>query len=212
MYLYGTGNISVCYGFNAKIISMHFFVTLLLSIAGLTACSSGNKNISYINSPTMENSAASVHDFVMLSLEGDTIPLSDFAGKVLVIVNVASKCGLTPQYKEIEAFYRKYKDKGVEVLGFPANNFLSQEPGTNEDIREFCERNYGVTFNMFSKISVKGKNMAPLYQYLTSKEKNGVEDAPVKWNFQKFLVDGNGKLVRSFSPKTSVEDPNSLEQ
>lgn len=192
---------------------MHYLIYFSLTILTMVACSSKQSEITYINNTAMTSDyqPASVHDFTMLSLEGDTIPLADFKGKVLVIVNVASKCGLTPQYKEIEAFYRQYKDRGVEVLGFPANNFLSQEPGSNQDIKDFCERNYGVTFPMFSKISVKGKNMAPLYQYLTSKDINGVEDAPVKWNFQKFLVDGEGKLVRSFGPKTTVEEQEFLD-
>jgi glutathione peroxidase len=192
---------------------MSYLLYFSLTILTMVACSSKQTEITYINNTAMtsDSQPSSVHDFTMLSLEGDTVSLADYKGKVLVIVNVASKCGLTPQYKEIEAFYRKYKDRGVEVLGFPANNFLSQEPGSNEDIKEFCERNYGVTFPMFSKISVKGKNMAPLYQYLTSKDINGVEDAPVKWNFQKFLVDGEGKLVRSFGPKTTVEEQEFLD-
>jgi glutathione peroxidase len=192
---------------------MSYLLYFSLTILTMAACSSKQSEITYINNIAMTsaNQPNSVHDFTMLSLEGDTIPLVDFKGKVLLIVNVASKCGLTPQYKEIEAFYKQYKDRGVEVLGFPANNFLSQEPGSDSDIKEFCERNYGVSFPMFSKISVKGKNMAPLYQYLTSKEINGVEDAPVKWNFQKFLVDGEGKLVRSFGPKTTVEEQEFLD-
>ena len=152
-------------------------------------------------------SANSVYDFSMTSIEGDTINLSQYKGKILVIVNTASKCGLTPQYKEIEAFYKTYKEKGVEVLGFPANNFLSQEPGSDKEIASFCISNYGVSFQMFSKISVKGKDIHPLYQYLTQKSKNGILDAAVSWNFQKFVIDQNGKLITSFSPKTSVSEP-----
>lgn len=154
--------------------------------------------------------ATSVYDFTMKTLYGEDKKLSDFKGKVLVIVNTASKCGLTPQYAEIEAFYNNYKDKGVEVLGFPANNFLWQEPGTDDEIAKFCEENYGVSFTMFSKISVKGKDIDPLYSYLTKKENNGVLDADVSWNFQKFVIDRNGKLITFFTPKTTVTSPEFL--
>ncbi|MCS6819041.1 MAG: glutathione peroxidase [Chitinophagales bacterium] len=156
--------------------------------------------------PPLNPPVQSVHEFTMKTIDGKELSLSTFKGKVLLIVNVASKCGLTPQYKEIEALYRKYKDKGLVVLGFPANNFLGQEPGTDKEIKEFCTTKYDVTFPMFSKISVKGKDQHPLYQYLTQKSNNGVIDADVKWNFQKFLVDKNGKVITSFSPQTSVND------
>jgi|688.fasta_scaffold291761_2 glutathione peroxidase len=149
----------------------------------------------------------SVHDFKVKDIDGNEVSLSKYKGKVLVFINTASKCGLTPQYKDIQAFYEEYKSKGVEVLGFPANDFMGQEPGSEKEIKEFCSTKFAVTFPMFSKISVKGSNMAPLYKYLTDKKQNGVEDAPVKWNFQKFLVDKNGKLVKSFAPSTSVTDP-----
>lgn len=149
----------------------------------------------------------SVHDFEMVTIDGQKVSLSQYKGKVLVIVNVASKCGLTPQYVDLQEFYEQYKNKGVEVLGFPANNFGAQEPGTNAEIKEFCTKNYGVTFPMFAKISVKGEDIHPLYQYLTQKSENGVLDAPVKWNFQKFIVDKNGKVVESIEPTTTVTDP-----
>jgi len=125
---------------------------------------------------------------------------------VLLFVNVASKCGLTPQYKEIQALYEKYKDKGLVVLGFPANNFMGQEPGSDKDIKEFCTLKYDVTFPMFSKISVKGSDQHPLYKYLTSKDENGAVDAKVSWNFQKFLVSKSGKVITSFGPQTSVTE------
>ncbi|MCS7074423.1 MAG: glutathione peroxidase [Bacteroidia bacterium] len=147
-----------------------------------------------------------VYDFKMKSIDGEMIDLSQYKGKVLVIINVASKCGLTPQYKEIEAFYRQYKDKGVVVLGFPANNFLGQEPGTDAEIKTFCSTNYGVSFPMFSKISVKGSDIHPLYQYLTQKSQNGILDAEVTWNFQKFIVNKEGHVVHSFAPKVPVTD------
>ncbi len=149
---------------------------------------------------------SSVHDFEVITIDGQKISLSQYQGKVLVIVNVASKCGLTPQYADLQEFYEQYKDKGVVVLGFPANNFGAQEPGTNSEIKDFCTKNYGVTFPMFAKISVKGEDIHPLYQYLTQKSMNGVLDAPVKWNFQKFIVDKEGKVVESIEPTVSVMD------
>lgn len=154
----------------------------------------------------------SVYEFKMKTIDGKEQSLSDYKGKVLLIVNVASKCGLTPQYKDIEALYEKYKDKGLVVLGFPANNFMGQEPGSDKEIKEFCTLKYDVTFPMFSKISVKGKDQHPLYQYLTNKENNGVIDADVKWNFQKFLIDKNGKVITSFSPQTSVAEKSVLDE
>lgn len=148
-----------------------------------------------------------IYGFTVKDIDGNDVALSKYKGKVVVIVNVASKCGLTPQYKEIQEFYDKYKSKGVVVLGFPANNFLGQEPGTNAEIKAFCTSNYGVTFDMFSKISVKGKDIHPLYTYLTDKNVNGKLDAPVSWNFQKFVVGKDGAVVQSFNPRTSVNDP-----
>ena len=124
-----------------------------------------------------------------------------------MVVNTASKCGLTPQYKELEALYKKYKDQGFMIVGFPANDFLSQEPGSNEDIAQFCSKNYGVSFPMMSKISVKGKDMDPVYSFLTSLSKNGLEDNEVKWNFQKYLLDENGFLEKVISPNVSPVDP-----
>lgn len=147
-----------------------------------------------------------VHGFSMADIDGKKVDLSQYKGKVLLIVNVASKCGLTPQYESLEAFYKKYKSKGVVILGFPANNFMGQEPGENSDIKQFCSRTYNVTFPMFSKISVKGKDIAPLYKYLTEKKENGVLDSGVKWNFQKFLIGKDGKVVTSFSPPTTVDN------
>ncbi len=162
-------------------------------------CGSGKK----LNPEETDN--MSVYDFTMTTLEGQEKNLSDYKGKVLVIVNTASKCGLTPQYESLEKFYKEYKDKGVEVLGFPANNFMRQEPGTDEEIATFCQKNYGVSFPMFSKISVKGKNQDPLYQYLTSATGDSVS-----WNFQKFIVDKNGKVVASISPKQTIDDPKNI--
>jgi len=192
-------------------------ITYIIPFILVLSCSSPNKGATTNdhNSETEQMSNTtdqSVHSFTMPSLEGEDVPLSVYKGKVLVIVNTASKCGLTPQYKDIEAFYKSYKDRGVEVLGFPANNFLFQEPGSNEEIQQFCEKNYGVSFPMFSKISVKGKEIDPLYQYLTRKENNGVFDAPVQWNFQKFLVDKEGHVIKHFAPRTEVTDPEFIKE
>jgi len=153
----------------------------------------------------------SIYTFTVKDIDGNNVALSQYKGKTLVIVNTASKCGLVDQLGEIEKFYEKYKNKGVVVLGFPANNFLSQEPLSNPEIKEFCSKNYGVTFPMFSKISVKGSDIAPLYQFLTSSVENGVLDAPIKWNYQKFIIDKNGFLKFSISPRTSVNDEEFLQ-
>jgi glutathione peroxidase len=134
------------------------------------------------------------YDFKVKTLEGDQFDFSSLKGKKVMIVNTASQCGFTPQYKDLEELYEKYKDELV-IIGFPANNFGHQEPGTAAEIREFCTKNYSVTFPLMEKISVKGEDMHPLYKWLTSKDLNGVMDSEVKWNFQKYLVDENGKLV-----------------
>ena len=134
------------------------------------------------------------YDFKVKTLEGGEFDFSSLKGKKVMIVNTASKCGFTPQYKDLEEVYEKYQGNLV-IIGFPANNFANQEPGSATDIRKFCTENYGVTFPMMEKISVKGDDMAPLYKWLTSKDKNGVMDSEVKWNFQKYLIDENGKLV-----------------
>jgi glutathione peroxidase len=152
------------------------------------------------------NTGKTVHDFNVKDIDGNQVSLAKYKGKVLLIVNVASMCGNTPQYKDIQALYTKYSSKGLVVLGFPANNFMGQEPGSDKDIKAFCTREYAVTFPMFSKISVKGKDIAPLYSYLTQKSENGVTDAAVTWNFQKFLVGKDGRVITSVSPKTSVND------
>jgi glutathione peroxidase len=153
-----------------------------------------------------------IYDFNMKDIDGKQVSLSQYKGKVVLIVNVASLCGNTPQYKDIEAMYEKYKDKGLVVLGFPANNFMGQEPGSDEKIKAFCSREYHVTFPMFSKISVKGSDMHPLYKFLTEKTENGVIDAPVKWNFQKFLIGRDGRVITSIGNHTSVNEPEVVSQ
>ncbi|MFA5834018.1 MAG: glutathione peroxidase [Bacteroidota bacterium] len=141
---------------------------------------------------------APIYGFTMKTLEGKERSLADFKGKVVMIVNTASFCGYTPQYKDLEAVFKQYKDKGFVVIGFPANNFGKQEPGKDEDIATFCERNYGVSFPMFSKISVKGDDIHPLYKYLTTETQFKEE---IAWNFTKFLVDKNGNVVSKFASK-----------
>jgi glutathione peroxidase len=148
----------------------------------------------------------SIHSFTVVSIEDQNIDLSQYAGKKVMIVNTASKCGLTPQYEKLEELYKLYKDKNFVILGFPANDFMKQEPGSNEEIASFCQKNYGVSFPMMAKISVKGKEMHPLYKFLTEKSQNGLEDNEVKWNFQKYLIDEKGHLVKVISPKTSPMD------
>lgn len=149
----------------------------------------------------------SFHDFTVTAIDGSSFSLSSLKGKKVMVVNVASKCGLTPQYEQLQQLYDTYKGNNFVIIGFPANNFLEQEPGSNEEIVQFCKMNYGVTFPLMEKISVKGDDMAPLYRWLTKKSENGVQDAEVTWNFQKFLIDENGNWVRSIEPKTNPLDP-----
>jgi Glutathione peroxidase len=144
--------------------------------------------------PGIAFSQSGFYDFKVKTLEGSDFSFASLKGKKVMIVNTASKCGFTPQYKDLEALYELEGGKLV-IIGFPANNFLNQEPGSAAEIQEYCTKNYGVTFPMMEKISVKGDDMHPLYKWLTSKDKNGVMDSEVKWNFQKYLIDENGKLV-----------------
>lgn len=146
----------------------------------------------------------SLYDFKVKDIDGNNFDLSSLKGKKVLVVNVASKCGLTPQYNKLQDLYEKYKDKNFVVIGFPANNFNGQEPGTNEEIKTFCTLNYNVSFPMMSKIDVVGDKKAPLYKWLTEKSQNGKMDAEVQWNFQKFMIDENGQLVDFVAPR---EDP-----
>ena len=158
--------------------------------------------------PSKPHSAASsIHEFTSNSIDGQPVPLAQFKGKVALIVNVASRCGFTPQYAGLEALYNKYKDKGLVVLGFPANNFLWQEPGTNEAIQAFCSTKYHVTFPMFAKVSVKGADKTPLYQFLTDKKANPSTGGEIRWNFTKFLADRNGRVIARFGSKAAPESP-----
>jgi len=144
--------------------------------------------------------ASSVHEFTMKSLDGKQVPLATFKGKVMLVVNVASQCGYTYQYEGLQALYVKYKDRGLVLTGFPANNFGGQEPGSDEEIGAFCKSKFGVTFPMFSKISVKGSDKAPLYQFLTDTKVNPKTGGEIQWNFTKFLVDRNGRVIQRFEP------------
>ena len=160
-----------------------------------------------IHAPTTAPSAESPLKFTMKDIDGHDVRLADYKGKVVMIVNVASRCGFTPQYEGLEALYRGYKDKGFVVLGFPANNFGGQEPGTEADIKAFCTGKYDVTFPMFSKISVKGADQHPLYQYLTGKPTDGDFAGDIGWNFTKFLVGKNGQVYARFASNTKPQDP-----
>jgi glutathione peroxidase len=150
--------------------------------------------------------ASSIYDFTLQSIDGKAAPLASYKGKVVLLVNVASRCGYTPQYTALEATYEKYKDKGFVILGFPANNFGGQEPGTNDEIKTFCSSKYSVTFPLYGKVSVKGGDQTPLYRYLT-KEANPAVAGDIQWNFTKFLVDRNGKVVQRFEPATTPDSP-----
>lgn len=156
-------------------------------------------------SPTAAVNAASVYDFTMKDIDGKDVKLDAYKGKVVLIVNTASKCGYTPQYEGLQALYDKYKDKGLVILGFPANNFMGQEPGTEAEIKEFCTLKYKVTFPMFAKISVKGEDQHPLYNYLTNKATNPDFAGDISWNFNKFIVDRSGKVVARFGSKDAPE-------
>ena len=185
--------------------------SLLLSCSILLLWSCQNQaHNNKTNNKTMETqtaiSAETIYQFKVKDLYGKEFDFASLKGKKILIVNTASECGLTPQYKDLEAIYKKYKDLNFVIVGFPANNFGSQEPGSNEQIAKFCEMNYGVTFPMMSKISVKGSDMDKVYQFLTQKSKNGLQDSAVEWNFQKYLINEQGELVKVLSPRVLPTD------
>lgn len=187
---------------------------LACSIVLFASCKNNTQNTTTETTETaqaVENptnmSKENIYQFKVEDLYGKEFDFSTLKGKKVIVVNTASKCGLTPQYEELEALYKEYQDKGLVIVGFPANNFASQEPGTNEEIATFCKQNYGVSFPMMSKISVKGEDMAPIYQFLTQKDKNGLQDSEVEWNFQKYLINTNGELEKVVSPRTTPKDP-----
>ncbi len=179
-----------------KILAMKYVFTLSLFMA-LTLTGWAQSN--------------SIHQFKAETINGKEFDFASLKGKKVMIVNTASKCGFTPQYKLLQELYETYGGEKFEIIGFPANNFMNQEPGSNENIQSFCSENYGVTFPMMAKISVKGKDIHPVYKWLTEKSDNGVIDAPVKWNFQKFLIDENGILVSVLPPATKPDDQKVLD-
>ena len=190
---------------------MKHYLILACSVMLLVSCQNNaqtktvavNTNTSTMTTVTKQES---IHQFKVIDLYGKEFDFSTLKGKKILIVNTASECGLTPQYKDLEAIYSKYKDKNFVIVGFPANNFGGQEPGSNQEIAKFCQMNYGVSFPMMGKISVKGNDMHPLYQFLTQKNKNGLQDSEVEWNFQKYLLDENGHLVKVLSPRVLPTD------
>ena len=153
-----------------------------------------------------KNKKMSIHEFKVESISGESYDFSNLKGKKIMIVNTASKCGLTPQYEQLEALYQKYKNNNFVIVGFPSNDFMGQEPGSNQEIVAFCKKNYGVTFPLMSKVKVKGKEMCDVYSFLTNKSKNGLEDNKVQWNFQKYLLDENGYLEKVLSPRITPDD------
>jgi len=184
-----------------KLLVLTCSALFLFSCQNQAQSKKSNKNKSEI---AMEKQ--NIYQFKVEDLSGNVFDFASLKGKKLMIVNTASKCGLTPQYKDLEVIYKEYKDKGFVIVGFPANDFASQEPGTNEEIASFCQQNYGVSFPMMDKVSVKGDDMCAIYQFLTQKSKNGVQDSEVSWNFQKYLINENGELEKVIAPQTLPTD------
>lgn len=176
-------------------------VALFLLLTGI-----GFKMSNSLAEDKKEGSSKSVLEHSMKSLAGEKVDLQKYKGKVLLVVNTASECGLTPQYTQLQAIHEKYKDRGLVVLGFPCNQFRAQEPGSAKEISEFCTKNYGVTFDMFDKVEVNGDGACDLYKALTSLDLKPQGSGQVKWNFEKFLIDRSGKAVARFEPKTAPDD------
>jgi glutathione peroxidase len=190
--------------FQKKIKKMLFIILFIVAVvaAGVAYYLFTNGNVKV----DMALKSDTLYGFEVKGLDGSSIDFAQFKGKKILVVNTASKCGFTPQYEGLERLYKRFSDKMV-IVGFPSNDFLDQEPGKDAEIAAFCQRNYGVTFPMAAKIDVKGKRQAPIYQWLTNKSLNGVESSAVLWNFQKYLIDENGRLIKHFPPKTDPEDP-----
>lgn len=191
---------------------------LHLPILVLLACTQTSKEnaVSEINHSTetrpenpmkQTSEQQTIYNYRVKDIAGDDFDFASLKGKKIMIVNTASECGLTPQYEQLQAVYEEFKDKNFVIIGFPANNFGAQEPGSNEQIATFCKKNYGVSFPIMSKISVKGSDIHPIYQFLTQKAKNGLQDSEVQWNFQKYLIDEKGHLAKVISPRTLPNDP-----
>ena len=177
----------------------YLYVSAVAILVGASALFLKQKNTSNL---TLETEVKSIYDITVKDIEGEDFDLAQLKGKKVLIVNTASRCGLTPQYEGLQKLYETYKDQNFVIVGFPSNDFFWEEPGNNEQIQSFCQKNYGVTFPMMSKIKVKGKNMHPLYTYLTQKQYNGHSDNTVKWNFQKYLINESGQLEQVISPST----------
>ena len=190
---------------------------LLLIIAALALCIGvGRFIVEQANAEDpkendVKSQAPAALDFEMETIDGDKVHLDQYHGDVVLMVNVASKCGLTKQYKALQKLHEEYAEKGLSILGFPANNFGKQEPGTNDEIATFCEKNYGVEFDLFAKISVAGDDQAPLYAFLTSEETNPKFSGKIGWNFEKFLVSREGKVIARFSPRTKPDSEEVLQ-
>jgi len=189
-----------------KLATLTFGLILLWSCQNNAQSSTATAITNYNENMNTETKVETIYQFRVKDLYGKEFDFASLKGKKILVVNTASECGLTPQYKDLEAIYEKYKDKNFVIVGFPANNFGSQEPGSNEEIAKFCKSNYGVTFPMMSKVSVKGKDMTDIYQFLTQKGKNGLQDSEVEWNFQKYLINEEGRLVKVLSPRVLPTD------
>jgi glutathione peroxidase len=187
---------------------MKKLVTLFSVVALFFSCQNQaqKKQTTTVTATTTPMAKETIYQFKVEDLSGNTFDFSTLKGKKILVVNTASECGLTPQYEQLQAIYEKYKDKNFVIVGFPANNFGAQEPGTNQEITTFCQQNFGVSFPMMAKISVKGGDMHSVYQFLTQKAKNGLQDSEVQWNFQKYLINENGELAKVVSPRTLPTD------
>jgi len=187
----------------------YFILFLVLTVFVAVSCKKEQVNETNKNTSMAvdeQKTAENIFQFEVTDLYGDKFDFAGLKGKKIMVVNTASECGLTPQYAELQKLYDTYKDKNFIIVGFPANNFGGQEPGSDQEIATFCKKNYGVTFPMMSKISVKGEDMHELYHFLTEKSKNGLENSEVAWNFQKYLLNEKGELVRVVEPKTLPTD------
>ncbi len=182
-------------------------IVLVIGFCMLLSCKNQAQETAVpISTKTKTMTKETIYSYKVNDLSGNEFDFALLKGKKILIVNTASKCGLTPQYKDLEAIYEKYKSNNFVIVGFPANNFASQEPGTNKEISEFCQKNYGVTFPMMEKVSVKGADMCAVYQFLTQKSKNGLQDSQVEWNFQKYLINEKGELEKVVLPQVLPTD------
>lgn len=184
---------------------MNKSILLFLAFTVLWSCQNQAQQTT-VNPSVIPMKKETIYQFNVQDLSGNAFDFAALKGKKIMIVNTASECGLTPQYEQLQAVYEKYKDQNFVIVGFPANNFGSQEPGSNAQIATFCQKNYGVTFPMMAKISVEGNDQHPVYQFLTQKAKNGLEDSEVQWNFQKYLINENGELAKVISPRVLPTD------